>query len=81
MIQKYLEFGGRNPGWWESDFGPGLGDPESSFGDAFSRFDSMFKSVQKWSNLIQNRTLVESKNVDMPKTMRIFVRLRIRVRA
>lgn len=41
----------------------------------------MFKSVRILSNLVQITALVKANSVDMPKTMRIFVQLRVRVRA
>ena len=53
----------------------------SSSGNVFSGFGSMFKSVQIWSNLVQINAFVKVKSVDIPKTIRIFVQLQIRVRA
>ena len=36
-------------------------------------FDSMFKSVRIWPNLIQIIDFVKANSEDIPKTMRIFV--------
>ena len=40
---------------------------------------SMFNFVRIWSNLDQITALVKANRVDMPKTIRIFVQLKIRV--
>ena len=63
-----------------------LRTPDSETGktryqEFFSGIGSMFKSIRICSNLVQVTALVKAISVDMPKTMRIFVQLRIRVRA
>ena len=42
--------------------------------------DSMFKIVHIWLNRVQITALVKANRVDMPKTLRIFAQLKLRVR-
>ena len=62
---------------WSQETGPGI----PGVADAFPGYGTMFKNVRIWSNLVQNSALVESRSMELPKTMRIFVQLRIRLRA
>ena len=58
--------------------GPGIPGVE----DVFPGYDTiMFKYVRIWSNLMQISALVKVGSMDMPKTMRIFKQLFLRVRA
>ena len=41
----------------------------------------MFRSVRIWLSLIRTSTLFKANRVEMPKTMRIFAQLKLRVRA
>ncbi len=62
---------------WSRETGPGIPGVE----DAFPGYATMFKFVRIWSNLIHISALVKTRSMELPKTMRIFVQLSIRVRA
>ena len=58
----------------EKPSGMSIKESDSDCEDAFPGLGTMFKYVRKWSNLIQISAFVKVRSMDMPKTMRIFVK-------